>query len=386
MVKFAHIADIHLGGWKQKPMQELNMQYFKKAIDICIDNKVDFVLFAGDIFDSAFPPIEVLKETFAEFRRLYDAKIPSFIIAGSHDYSASGKTFLDVLEKAGFCKNVFNFEERNGFIFLNPTIYQGVAIYGYPGKKAGLEIPDLRRIKLNDAPGLFKILMLHTTLDKAVGNLPIDSIEADSLPEVDYYALGHLHINFTYKNFVYSSPIFPNNFKELEDLKQGGFYLVDTESEEKLQKINIKLKDVVSITIKVDDALKAKEDILNKLRELEVKDKIVLLRLEGEIKNGKISDIGLREIEEFLIKEGAYFFLKNTHELKTEEVEIDNSILESPDIEQQIIDNFSEKNKNDLNKLIPQLINVLSTEKQEGEKSESFNDRLFSEAKKIFDF
>ena len=42
-----------------------------------------------------------------EFKKLYDANIPCFIIAGSHDYSVSGKTFLDVLEHAGFCKNVF---------------------------------------------------------------------------------------------------------------------------------------------------------------------------------------------------------------------------------------------------------------------------------------
>ena len=31
--------------------------------------------------------------------------MPCFIIAGSHDDSVSGKTFLDVLEKAGFAKN-----------------------------------------------------------------------------------------------------------------------------------------------------------------------------------------------------------------------------------------------------------------------------------------
>ena len=70
MVKFAHIADVHLGGWKQQPLQDLNLQSFKMAIDSCINEKVEFVLIAGDLFDSAFPPIDILKETFAEFRRL----------------------------------------------------------------------------------------------------------------------------------------------------------------------------------------------------------------------------------------------------------------------------------------------------------------------------
>ena len=89
MVKFAHLADIHLGGWRQGPMQDLNFQSFQKSIKICIENKVEFVLIAGDLFDSAYPPIEILKETFAEFRKLKEAKIPVFMIAGSHDYSLS---------------------------------------------------------------------------------------------------------------------------------------------------------------------------------------------------------------------------------------------------------------------------------------------------------
>ncbi|KKM23569.1 hypothetical protein LCGC14_1613820, partial [marine sediment metagenome] len=190
MVKFAHIADVHLGGWKQQQLQELNLHSFKKAMEICIKEKVEFVLIAGDLFDSAFPPIDILKEAFAEFRKLKDAKIPCFLIAGSHDYSVSGKTFLDVLEKAGFCKNVADFEEKDGKILLNPTIYKGVAIYGYPGKTSNMEISDLRRVKLNESPGMFKIFMLHTTIDKAKGDLPIDALETSRVPSADYYAMG----------------------------------------------------------------------------------------------------------------------------------------------------------------------------------------------------
>src|SRR3972149_8842641 len=145
MVKFAHISDVHLGGWKQLPMQELNFLSFKKVIDTCISKKVEFVLMAGDLFDSAYPPIEILKETFAEFKRLKEAKIPCFLIAGSHDYSVSGKTFLDVLEKAGFCKNVTDFEEDGNSIVLKPTFHGDVALYGFPGKKTGLEVNDVRR-------------------------------------------------------------------------------------------------------------------------------------------------------------------------------------------------------------------------------------------------
>ena len=386
MVKFAHMADVHLGCWKQQPLQQLNFQSFQKAIQTCIDKKVEFVLIAGDLFDTAYPPIEILKETFAEFKKLHDAKIPCFIIAGSHDYSVSGKTFLDVLEKAGFCKNIYDAEEKEGEIRLNPYVHQGIVLYGYPGKKSSLEINDIRKIKLNQAPGMFKIFMLHTTIDKAKGALPIDSLETDLLPKVDYYALGHLHIDFQYDNFVYPGPIFPNNFQELETLGGGSFYIVDTELGSPLEKIDLKIKDIIPLTIIVKNALVATEQIIQELDKRDLEDKIVLLRLEGELDNQKTSDIKFQKIEEFVKSKGAYFFLKNTHDLKTKETELELEIQESDNVEEESIKKYSEENPSKFNDLISSLIHTISIEKQEGETTESFNTRLLEEAKRVLKF
>jgi hypothetical protein len=388
MTKFAHVSDAHLGGWKQEPLQELNFQSFKKIVDICIKEKVDFILIAGDLFDSAYPPIEVLKRAFGEFRRLKEAKIPCFIIAGSHDYSVSGKTFLDVIEEAGFCKNVTNFEEINNKIVISPIIHQDVAIYGYPGKKSGLEIEDLRRIRINDSPGMFRIFMLHTTLDKAKGDLPVDAIEMDLLPKMDYYAMGHLHIDFQYQNFVYPGPVFPNNFQELEDLHSGGFYIVNTSSPDSLKKFDVSLKEVISVNVEIKNAFTATEKIISEIDRREIKDKIVLLRVRGELENGENSDIKFSQIEDFVKKKGAYFLLKNTHELSTLEPELISEIeAEQVDkIEDETIKLYSEQNLSEFNKLILPLMHALSIEKQEGEKSEVFTNRLLDETKKILGF
>ena len=385
MVRFAHIADVHLGGWKQQPLQDLNFQSFEKAIDYCIKERVDFVLIAGDLFDSAYPGIEILKQTFGEFKKLKDAKVPCFIIAGSHDYSVSGKTFLDVLEKAGFCRNVSDFEENEKNIILNPLIYEGVALYGYPGRKSGLEINDLRKIKLNDAPGMFKIFMLHTTIDKAKGTLPIDSIETSSLPKADYYALGHLHIDFQYENFVYPGPMFPNNFQELEDLNHGSFYIVDTEEPNPLRKIELKIKDVVFLDIEISNSLTATEKIISELDKKNIEDKIVLLRIRGELKEGKNSDIKFSQIEEFAKQRKAYFLLKNTHDLETKELELEIEVANTENIEDETIKIYAEQNPSDFNKLIPQLIHSFSTEKQEGETATVFENKIMESVKKILE-
>jgi hypothetical protein len=379
------MADIHLGGWRQQPLQKLNFNSFQKAIDICIQEKVDFVLIAGDLFDNAFPQIEILKECFAEFRKLHNAKIPCFLISGSHDYSVSGKTFLDVLEKAGFCKNVTDFEEQEEKIILNPTIFKNIAIYGYPGKKSGLDVQDLRKIELKES-SLFKILMLHTTIDKVKGDLPIEAIETKSLPFANYYALGHIHVIFNQENFVYPGPLFPNNFSELETLKHGTFNIVDLDLEKPVRKIDVKLKEVEPITIEINDSTASAEAIIYELNKRDLNDKIVLLRIKGELENSKVSDINFEQISTFAENKGAYFLLRNLHYLKTKEAIIEVEIENPGDIEEETINSYVDKNPSEFNSKIFQLINSLAIEKQEGETSDGFSKKIIDDSRKILGF
>ena len=389
-MKFAHIADSHLGGWRQPELQELNLKSFQKAIETCIEENVDFILFTGDLFDSAFPPIEILKETFAEFRKLKEAGIKSYVIAGSHDYSVSGKTFLDVLEKAGFCE-ITKYEENENEIILKPINHLAYYIYGYPGKKSGLEIESLKKIKIKESEDNFRILMLHTTLSEIeeLKNLPIETISINNLPKADYYALGHIHIDFNKeinnKPVVYGGPTFPNNFKELEELNNGCFYLIEVNGYTKITKKEIKIKQTELIELEIENAITATQKIIDVLKTRELKDKIVLLKLSGAIRQGKTSDIKFQEIEEYLNNEGAYSFLKNTSRLEQEkqEMQIELNSREMEKVEESLIKKYELENPSDFNKLIFPLMNSLSLEKQEDEKSASFENRLFSELSRV---
>ena len=75
-LKFAHLADCHLGGWRISELQELNSRAFEKAVECCIREKVDFVLITGDLFDTAMPSIEILKMTVDNLRQLKEKNIP----------------------------------------------------------------------------------------------------------------------------------------------------------------------------------------------------------------------------------------------------------------------------------------------------------------------
>ncbi|VVB78147.1 DNA double-strand break repair protein Mre11 [uncultured archaeon] len=349
-VKFAHIADSHLGGWRQPELQCLNTESFRRAIQTCIEEKVNFILFTGDLFDSSFPPIEILKDTFTEFRRLKEAGIKCFVIAGSHDYSVSGKTFLDVLEKAGFCE-ICKYEDEKDKIVLKPSIYESYHIYGYPGKKSGLEVQDLKKLHIAEPySNYFRILMLHTTVTEAAQGLPIDSISLNDLPKADYYALGHIHIDFEKeingKPAIYGGPTFPNNFKELEELKFGSFYIINVEGYTKITKKEIKLRDVEFIEVEVLNALKGTEKILSELEKRDLKDKIILLKVFGLLKEGKVSDIKFQEIENYLVKAGSYSFLKNTSKLEVErqELQIQLQSHEMEKIEEVLIKKYEKEN------------------------------------------
>ena len=380
-MRFAHLADCHLGSWRQPELQKLNLESFTKALDICIQEKVDFVLIAGDLFDSAYPGIEILEEAFFQLKRLKDNDISCYIIAGSHDFSASGKTFLNVLEKSGFCRNIFQAEEKQEKIFLNPVIHKNIALYGYPGKKSSLEIQELRRIKLQDSP-FFKILMLHTSIKDAIGSLPIESIDEKELPKADYYALGHLHIDYENGKFIYAGPIFPNNFQELEELKYGSFYIIET-SPLTIKRVELKLKEVEVLDLEISNSLIATEKIISELSKRELKDKIILLRISGKLEQGKISDINFREIESFAKDKGAYVLLKSVSKLETEEPEISLAVEDMNNLEEEIIKKYLQEKKSKFDSLIPSLLNALSLEKQEDEKSAVFEQRLFSDVNKI---
>ncbi len=391
-MKFAHLADCHLGGWRQEELQYLNFRSFQTAVEICIAERVNFVLISGDLFDSAYPPIEILKEAFSEFKKLKDAGINVYLIAGSHDFSASGKTFLDVIEKAGFCKNVEDWEiDESGRIKLKPTYHEDIAIFGYPGKKSGMEVEDIKKVYF-DSINSFTIFMIHTTIKDVIGTLPIEYIEKEKLPLANYYAMGHIHQRFEENKgnavYVYPGPTFPNNFQELTDLKMGGFNITEISGGRvKTKNIKIPLKEVVYLEVELEDGLTATQKIISEVDKANLIDKIFLLKLKGTLLRGKTGDIHFEEIEDFIKKKKPYSYLRNISSIKNVETEFEiSSVSENVEtMEKNIIGEYSKKNPADFNKFLPKLIHALSMEKNEDEKSGIFEERLISEIKNILE-
>src|SRR3989344_892912 len=238
-MKFAHMADCHIGSWRDPKLKDTSTHAFIKSIDKCIKEKVDFILIAGDLFNTSFPRLDNLKTVVSKFKKLKDLDIPVYIVPGSHDYSPSGKTILDVLEEAGMFINVFKGTVEGGKLKLKFTLDKktGAKITGMLGKRGALEKLYYEKLILDNLENEsgYKIFIFHSGIDelkpKEMEN--IISQPLSLLPRgFDYYAGGHVHIVEDrqiegYGRIAYPGPLFPNSFAELEKLERGGFYIVE---------------------------------------------------------------------------------------------------------------------------------------------------------------
>src|SRR3989344_9518417 len=133
-MKFGHLADCHIGGWRDPKLKELSIIAFEKAIVRCIEENVGFLLIAGDLFNNSLPSIDLIKITADILNRLKNHDIDVYIIPGSHDFSPSGKTMLDVFDKAGLVINVMKIEDNQLKFSIDKT---NTKITGLVGLRSG---------------------------------------------------------------------------------------------------------------------------------------------------------------------------------------------------------------------------------------------------------
>ncbi len=398
------MADCHIGSWRDPKLRDANTKAFLKAVEICIEKEVDFVLIAGDLFNTALPGIDALKVVVTKLKELKDNNIAVYTIPGSHDFSPSGKTIIDVLENAGLLINVMKgkiIDEKLRLEFILDKT--GTKITGIFGKKGMLEkkqYKSLLKKELEQEKG-FKIFMFHTALTEFKPE-ELDSMESQPLEllprNFDYYAGGHVHYVFSKKEpgygvIVYPGPLFPNSFSELEKLENGGFYIIEKTG----QGIKLKHEPIIIynvFSIKLDCSNKSpeqiKEELEEKIRGMEFINTIVTIRLAGTLDSGKLSDINIKEIFSKLYDKGAYFVMKNTFKLTTKELDkvkaktssvegVEDSLIKES-LGQIKVDNLDIEKEE---KLTKQMMAILSKEKQEGEHVADFEKRIKEDIEKI---
>lgn len=152
-MKILHLADTHIGT-RQYGLEVRRADFskaFQQAIEIAINEGVDAVVHAGDLFDDRYPTAEDLHETLRALFLLKEAGIPFLGVVGNHE-QRRGVQWLDLFAHLGLAVHLS--AER-------PHELGGVPFWGldYAGRRA----PVVRERLPRCADG---VLVAHQMLDR----------------------------------------------------------------------------------------------------------------------------------------------------------------------------------------------------------------------------
>jgi len=293
MFKFLHAADIHLDSplrglsrYESAPVDAIrgaSRRAFGNLIERAIDEKVAFVLLAGDIYDGDWKDYSTGIFLSQQIGKLKAHNIHVYSVLGNHDAANKMTKALDSPSNMTILSH-----RKVEKIHLADL---GVMIHGR--SFSAQHIHD--NLVTDFAPatkGLFNIGLLHTSLDGRIGHAPYAPCSVDDMRSkgYHYWALGHVH----QQEFVAQDPwiVFPGCIqgRHIRETGAKGCVLV-TVSEGEVRSVEPVALDVlrwVLCRVDVSDTLLMRE-VLERTRqalarELAAADGRILalrIRLEG---------------------------------------------------------------------------------------------------------
>lgn len=236
-IRFIHAADLHLGSpftgmkglqkeqWKK--LKDSTMDAFDRLIDYAVEERPDFLLIVGDIYDGEDRSIRAQHRFQLGMQRLQDSGIPVVISHGNHDHLGGKWTRFELPE------NVHVFGPAVSQIEL-ATPDGDVTITGFSYSERHVKEPMISAYPPADRKEAFHIGMLH-------GSMEGDTVHAVYAPftkeqllgkNYDYWALGHIHM----RQELHQEPsiVYPGNIQGRHKGEAGpkGFYDVTLSKQE----------------------------------------------------------------------------------------------------------------------------------------------------------
>ncbi len=206
MLRLLHTADVHLGarhadlGDAAATQRERQFAAFRAAVTLAIEEHVDAVLIAGDLFDSNTQPKRSVERVAAELKRLTDAKIRTVIIPGTHDCYDRSSIYraYDLAAMAGSGPDddmvTVLTPDRSSIHLAACDVVVHATVFG--AKRAPHSpLRDLR-VSHPDATATWHVGMVHGSLaipEKTDRDDVVVTKEEIAATGLDYLALGHWH-------------------------------------------------------------------------------------------------------------------------------------------------------------------------------------------------
>ena len=233
-IRFVHAADLHLdspftGIRSTAPENVGNALYaatfkaYERIVDLCISERVDALLVAGDIYDGADRSLRAQRSFIEGLERLHRAGIRSFVCHGNHDPLDGWEARLTYPPSChrfgGEWESVPLFKDDPGH-----AVIHGVS---YPRREVKRNLA--RRLGGVD-PSPVSIGLLHANVGGDPNHEPYAPCRLEDLARsgVDYWALGHVHTRRVLSDQA-PTVIYPGNPQGRSPSETGsrGVYLVE---------------------------------------------------------------------------------------------------------------------------------------------------------------
>ena len=194
--QFLHCADLHidspLRGLEADPdapadrIRRATRDAFIALVDYAIEERVAFVLAAGDLYDGNWHDWRTGQFLVSQVGRLSRADIPFIAIRGNHDAESNMTRHLDLPRPAQLLSYT-----RPETVRLSRW---NVAIHGQSFRTREVT-ENLAATYPPPDPGTLNIGLLHTAVDGREGHAPYAPCTIEQLRNhgYDYWALGHVH-------------------------------------------------------------------------------------------------------------------------------------------------------------------------------------------------
>ena len=235
-LRFVHAADLHLdspfrGSADARPalkdrLQSATLGALERVVGHTIGAKADFLIIAGDLYDSKDRSLRALVAFRKQMERLADRNIPVFIVHGNHDpLNGWGSSFQ-------LPANVRTFGSRTDtepFLRFGREVAQIVGV-SYTRER----VTDNLASSFTAAPDApYSIAVLHANIGHQAGHADYAPATVEDLVTAgfNYWALGHVHT----RSILAKEPamvVYPGNTQGRNPRESGprGCYQVDVDT------------------------------------------------------------------------------------------------------------------------------------------------------------
>lgn len=198
-VRFVHAADLHLDApFKgvdaddprvREALIAATIGALDALVDTCVERRADFLILAGDVYNSADAPLRTEFAFREACARLDAAGIRVFVARGNHDPASSRSAGLAMPPNV----HVFSAEAVERVVYERDGT-PVCTLYGRSFRTAA-ETTNLAAGYVRDPDDGLAIGVLHTNVGDRPGHGPYAPCSLDDLraARMDYWALGHIH-------------------------------------------------------------------------------------------------------------------------------------------------------------------------------------------------